>query len=276
MAGSSSDLCVHTPGPRNHGWTQNERGEKMSFAFAHTHTTARISSGLLFAVCEFAAAGDMPFAQNGWAPNTLGIEQASQIEPALKRVFDTSFLIYVKAGAGRRKVTIDTCLTWLTWRGKVVGAEPQSDFVALLGQGLECDALALLRSAKPARRTALPADLATISDTRLYPATLWIAASDEGVARLSRPGLTLSAASGMRQWTPDRNGLLLADETGGVRLVWLARADFDGDGWEDGLFRWQAWIRGGTWSDMRLVVLTRRSPSASLTDVAPALGLTTR
>lgn len=245
----------------------------MSSLDATHHATARLWCGLTFLICTLAAAENAPRPQAPWVPNTLGIQSASQIEPALARAFDTSFSASVASDGGRRKVTIDNCLAWLTWRGKIAGTEPSSDFAELRGQGIECDALALLRSAAPARRSALPSDLATIVNTSRYPATLWIAASDEAVARLSRPGLTLAAVSGIRIWKADRNGMVLTNETGGVRLVWLARADFDGDGWEDGLYRWQAWMRGGTWTDMRLVVLTRRSPSGSLVDVAPALGL---
>jgi hypothetical protein len=197
----------------------------------------------------------------------LGVQTAAQIGAALKRPFETPFSAYVDAKDGRRKVAIDSCLAWLNWRKKLAGTEPESDFAVLRSQGIQCEALALLESAGAASNSALPADLATITDAGLYPATLWVAVGNEDVARLATPGLTLAAASGISRWKSKRNGLVLEDETEGVRLVWLARADFDGDGWEDALYRWQAWVRGGTWSDMRLVVLTRRGIGGPLVEV---------
>lgn len=244
----------------------------MNSSLANTTARGLILAGLLSASSVLTAAENAPVLPRRWAPNMLGVQSASQIDAALNHVFDTSFNAFVHSDSGRRKVNIDSCLAWQTWRGKIAGTEPESDFVALRGHGVECDALALLRAAKPARRSALPANLVTITDSRLYPATLWGAASEDDGARLARPGLTLAAVSGVRHWQSQRNGLLLEDETAGTRLVWIARADFDGDGWEDGLYQWQAWMRGGTWTDIRLVILTRRAPRAALVEVALPLG----
>jgi hypothetical protein len=230
----------------------------------------RIAWLLLLAICPLALAEPAAAIAPRWAPDILGVQDAAQIGPALKRPFDTAFKAYVRLPGGRRKVTIDSCLAWQAWRGKITGTEPESEFVTLRGQGLECDALVLVRDARAATRSALPADLATLTAARLYPGSLWLAVSDEEVERRARPGTTLAASSGKSEWTSDRNGLLLEDQDGGVRLVWVARADFDGDGWEDALYRWQAWLRGGTWTDMRLVVLTRHGPDAALVVVAPA------
>jgi hypothetical protein len=242
----------------------------MSADFARTHVTARTLTVLLLAASAIASAGSAPVLPPRWAPDRLGVQDLSQIDNVLQRTFDASFSAYVRSDSGRRKVIIDSCLAWLTWRGKIAGTEPAFDYVELRGRGVECDALALVRGAAAARRSALPNDLAMVVDARLYPATLWIAVGDDDVARLARPGLTLAEASGKQQWKRQRHGLLLETQAGGVRLAWLARADFDGDGWEDGLYRWEAWLRGGTWTDTRLVILTRRSGSAPLVEVAPA------
>lgn len=242
----------------------------MSADFARTHATVRTLAALLFAASAIASAENAPVLPPRWAPAMLGVQNLSQIDNALKRTFDASFSAYVRSDSGRRKVNIDSYLAWLTWRGKIAGTEPAFDYAELRGQGAQCDALAMVQAASPARRSALPDDLAMVADARLYPATLWIAVSDDDVARLARPGLTLASASGKQQWKGQQNGLLLESQARGVRLAWIARADFDGDGWEDGLYRWEAWVRGGTWTDTRLVILTRRSESAPLVEVAPA------
>lgn len=242
----------------------------MNVAFPNIYGAAWISFALFFVTCAFATEKNVTVFPPRWASDMFGVKSPSQIEPALKRTFAASFDAYVQSDSGRRKVTIDTCLAWLAWRGKIGGTEPESDFVALRGQGIECDALALVRAAAPASRSALPADLTTIKDAQLYPASLWIAVNDEDAVRLAKPGFTLAAASGKRHWELDRNGLVLEDEIGKIRLVWIARADFDGDGWEDGLYRWQAWMRGGAWTDIRLLALTRRDPRAALVEVALA------
>lgn len=205
-----------------------------------------------------------------WSTDALVVKTVSQIDVALRRAFETPFSANVDAQEGRRKVAVDSCLAWLDWRKSVVGTEPESDFAALRSEGVQCEALSLVKAARTARSSALPADLATMTDARLYPATLWVAVGNEDVERLATPGLSLAVASGISRWNAGRRGLVLEDETEGVRLVWLARADFDGDGWEDALYRWQAWVRGGTWTDMRLVVLTRRRTGEALVEV-PAM-----
>ena len=50
-----------------------------------------------------------------------------------------------------------------------------------------------------------------------------------------------------------------------MRLQWLARGDFDGDGWEDWLLRWQARAEGGSWRAVRCVLLTRKMPAGAFT-----------
>jgi len=194
----------------------------------------------------------------------LGAPSPADIDNALARSFDSPFLASIK---GSPDVRIDNCTAWQTWRDRVTGAQPESDYAALRGQGAQCDALAMVRKAHAPKRSALPADLNALTPARLYPATLWVAVSDEAVAALAQSGRTLAAASGIARFKVDRKGLLLEDDAQGIRLVLLARGDFDGDGWEDALYRRQAWVRGGSWSDVRLVLLTRRRAGAPLTEL---------
>lgn len=206
-----------------------------------------------------------------WSSSALQAHDTAEIEAALQRSFPSAFRAIVQPQSGRREIDIDTCKTWQAWKGQVISTQPPSDFAALRGQGVQCDALVVVLHAQPARHSALPIDLTTLIDTRLYPATLWLATNPDDLQRLARSRSTLASVSGERRWRVDRKGLLLEREAEHVRLVWLARADFDGDGWEDALYRWQGWVTNGTWSDVRLVMLTRRSVRSGLIETPPAV-----
>lgn len=222
-----------------------------------------------FAGAALALATTLAHADSGGEPTVrisaaLGAPSPADIDTALARSFDSPFQASIK---GSPDVRIDNCTAWQSWRDRVTGAQPDSDYAALRGQGVQCDALAMVRNAHAPKRSALPADLNALTAARLYPATLWVAVSDDAVAALARPGRTLAAASGVARFKVDRKGLLLEDDAQGIRLVLLARGDFDGDGWEDALYRRQAWLRGGSWSDVRLVLLTRRRAGAPLIEL---------
>lgn len=202
-----------------------------------------------------------------WFANSLGLKDASALRAELGRAFPEPFQANLGVGEAQREAVIDRCEAWRTWNAEVTGTRPPADFAALRNQGVRCDALVLLQRAEVASHSALPIDLTTMTDTRLYPATLWIAVSAEATRELARPGLTLESVSGAKQWRIDRKGLILEDDAQGIRLVWLARGDFDHDGWEDALYRVQAWVRNGTWTDTRLVALTRRGALEPLVSV---------
>ena len=102
-------------------------------------------------------------------------------------------------------------------------------------------------------------------------AAIWPAVSRDEVDALAGAGQTLRQASGRRAWTRTALGgaapeaLTLAARGYSVRLQWLARGDFDGDGWEDWLLRWQARAEGGSWRAVRCVLLTRKMPAGAFT-----------
>jgi hypothetical protein len=53
--------------------------------------------------------------------------------------------------------------------------------------------------------------------------------------------------------------LELKDDSVVLHLTLLARGDFDHDGWEDAAFRWEGYALRGSYSDVKVVVLTRTS-----------------
>ena len=87
-----------------------------------------------------------------------------------------------------------------------------------------------------------------------------MAASDQVRAVVSSGAWTRTAPGGA---APE--SLTLAARGYTVRLQWLARGDFDGDGWEDWLLRWQARAEGGSWRAVRCVLLTRKVPAGAFT-----------
>lgn len=222
-------------------------------------------------LCMAPELGTAQTAMPSWDSEVLGARSYADIDARLRQAFEKPFTVHVVAQGARSSVSVDSCLGWLALKGRVSGTEPGSDFAELREQGVQCDALALVKAGRPSRKSALPVNLESMTATTLYPATLWIAIAEEEIEKLSRPGLTLAAGSGISKWKVKRDGLVLEDKEQGVRLVWIARGDFDGDGWEDAMYRWQAWVTGGSWTDMRLVLLTRRQKNARLVEVAPKL-----
>jgi hypothetical protein len=63
-----------------------------------------------------------------------------------------------------------------------------------------CEALAWLAAAGPAQRSALPADLSQLRDTRVYPGELWPAPSPQQQAQLMASGRHLGQASGVARF----------------------------------------------------------------------------
>lgn len=162
------------------------------------------------------------------------------------------------AGGGNERRLLGTCRDYLAVKDRIVGSDSEADFRVLRAKTVDCDALALTSTAVAAARSALPGDFLGATGTRLYPASLWANVSDDERAKAARPGSTLQRMSSVRRFKANRpDTLTLENPAYGVRLVLLARGDFNGDGWEDAAFRWSAYARQGSYRDARLVVLTR-------------------
>lgn len=217
--------------------------------------TAVCAAALIAASCAAAQRAPVRF-----VAKELGLRQAVPTEADFERPFEAPLPARVSSGqGGPETVPIASCRAYLAVRDRIVGSDNDADYRVLRFQGVACEALALLKVSTDAKRSALPADFASLTATRLYPATLWPAISDEERETLARPGSTLRTASdkGALRVTPG-GGLELESQGMGLRLTLLARGDFDHDGWEDAAFRWEAWSLKGSYADSRLVVLTRK------------------
>lgn len=214
------------------------------------------------------AAAD-PAATAPWLGPALGLStlDADALAARLQQPFDTPLPARLSAAAGGQLLQLRHCADWLQHRSQVVGSDNDAAWRVLRLQVVVCDALARLQRAAPAQRSALPrtGQAPTLADTRRWPATLWPAPSRDEAAVQQRAGATLRSVSGVDRWRLQAGGVrVLATRERRVELTELARADVDGDGWQDWLLLWQGQLLQGSWTDARLVVLTRRGPAEAL------------
>lgn len=184
---------------------------------------------------------------------------ASAVQPAdLQKPFETPLPLLLKTAGEPQRVEAVHCADWLKHRAAVIGSDNDAAWRVVRFQTVPCEAMALLQNARPASQSALPSRLGSALATAPYPASLWPAPSADAAKRLLAPGMDLARASGSPRWkaSPD-DTLRLSTSRWRLSLTLLARADFNGDGWEDAAFLWQAEAIQGSYADSRLVVLTR-------------------
>lgn len=195
------------------------------------------------------------------------------------RPFEDPLPVRVRRDGGTTRLELRHCQDWLDQRSAAVGSDNDAAWRVVLLQTVPCEALAWLAAARPAQRSALPADLSQLRDTRFYPGGLWPTPSAQQQASLAASGRHLGQASGVARLTrtvvapattPPQGQLGLRTAAWLITLTPLARGDIDGDGWEDAAYLWQAQSRQGSLSDARLVVLTRTAAGARLRVLAVA------
>ncbi|MFO1327795.1 MAG: hypothetical protein U1F56_10595 [Rubrivivax sp.] len=205
-----------------------------------------------------------------WLSAELGLADLGAVPARLQQPFDTPLPVRLSAAAGGQRVLLRHCADWLAQRDQAVGSDNDAAWRVVRHQVVVCDALARLAAARPAPNAALPAAPPDAADTRRWPATLWVAPSRDAAERLQQPGRTLASASGVKRWATGADGTrVLATRAWRVQLTELARVDVDGDGWQDWLLRWEAQSQQGSWTDARLVVLTRRAATEPLRELPP-------
>ena len=209
------------------------------------------------------------------APGAAG---ALPSEADLERPFDTPLPVRLRTADGRQRAELRHCRDWLRQRAAISGSDNDASWRVVKLQTVPCEAMALLRAATPSARTAMPMDRAVRPLLTLrYPASLWPAPSDDEQRRLAQPGQNLARASGVQHWerldspgVSDGERLALRTKAWRVTLTLLARGDFDHDGWEDAAYLWQAQSQRGSFTDARLVVLSRSAGEAGLRELPVA------
>jgi hypothetical protein len=141
------------------------------------------------------------------------------------------------------------------------------------GAEIRCKTLRLLVRAQPSRTSFVPSKLEP-SLIAVLPAAVATATSND---RLAERDAAARAGQSLEQFEPrvrahtDQDGMLVVRETGwdtSVNLAIEARGDFDADGNEDLAMSVLNSADHGSWTEMRLFVLTRATPTGLLT-VAP-------
>jgi hypothetical protein len=188
----------------------------------------------------------------------LGLQQSVPADVDFDRPFEAPLPARLTVAAGGQLIALNNCREYLAARERIVGSDSDADFRVLRLQSVPCLILALLKGAVAARLTALPNDFLQQLATGDYPASIWPAVADDERDFQLRPDATLATVSSQRVWrVTNDNTLEIKDHGMGVHLTLLARGDFDHDGWEDAAFLWEAYALNGSYSDARLVVLTR-------------------
>lgn len=205
------------------------------------------------------------------ASTLLGIAGFEDAAAALDRSFPDAIEVVLKASAEARGRTPPNCRALLDLEEKISGTRPESDWNVLRQRLADCHALQWLAQASAPSSSALPPDFRAARETRYWPSSIWPAVSRDEIEIQVRTGVTLKDASGRRYWRAASTDamqlptLQLDRHDYAIRVQWLARGDFDGDGWEDWLLRWQAQAVGGTWRAARCLLLTRRSAGLKFT-----------
>jgi len=198
----------------------------------------------------------------------LGLASGKSIKAALAEPFDTPYRAMVRAPDFPRPKIIRNCLDYLPVEISVYSAGSALDFQSLRSDGARCDALDLLRTAKPAvSRTFRNFSLEHLSVNDLPPG-LALVIADEEQARVDaitkRNGSILDVDKTIRLHPKGADKAQLSTKDWTATLTVYVRADFLGDGKEQLLLRRDAAVIGGTYTSTVVFLLSRSSPTARL------------
>ena len=201
-----------------------------------------------------------------FAAKQLHLKSAVPNENEFTRPFEDP--LPARLAKDKQLVMLYNCRDYLAVRDKIIGSDNETGYHALLFQTVPCIALALLKSASVANKSALPKDFLHYTNTAFYPATLWPAVSDVERKNHQWATSTLLNYTHQRALHKRNNESLGLEKSGwGLRFSLLARGDFNHDGWEDAAFQWQGYALKGSYIYSRLIVLTRTNVKASFIEV---------
>ena len=201
-----------------------------------------------------------------FAAKALQLKTAVPDQDEFTRPFEDALL--ARVAKDKPLVQLYNCRDYLGVRSQIIGSDNETDYNALRFQTLPCIALALLKSASVAKKSALPKNFLRYKNTAFYPATLWPAVSDDERKNHQWATGTLLAYTQQTALRKTHNNALELEQSGwGLRISLLARGDFNHDGWEDAAFRWEGYSLQGSYIDSRLVVLTRTNEKASFIEI---------
>ena len=218
---------------------------------------------------EPIAVGPRDGADATWIPVRVGpgagLGTKTDIDAALRAPTEDW---HVLVGKGQQKVKLRSCVDYLAIEREQVDTENPIDQRALLYIEARCQALRMLRDARPSARSFLNALKVDRTAPNLLPAEFYLDLSPD------EERLVQAAARGGRTWRsidPKVRGRLNPDgewEFQGsgyqVQLIEFARADFDHDGVEDILIVRTGFPTGASMTDYTVFLVSRASDAAPL------------
>ncbi len=227
-----------------------------------------LAAGLLCALgvagCPAQPAAIAPVVAPG-----LGLPSTATGDIDLAGKFDDALPVHLRGDAPGAVVKLAACADYEKVRARVNGSDSELDYGTVKYEGARCDAMAVLKQATAATRSALPPGrFLDWRSAQLYPATLWAAFADEEFARLAAPSATLQTASGKASLKAVSDRFLeLEDRAAGIHMTLLGLGDVDHDGWQDAVVLVEGYAKGGSNTTARAAVLTRRESDKGLREV---------
>jgi hypothetical protein len=193
-----------------------------------------------------------------WSPK-LNLGKLEEIDARLLRPVEDP----VPLKKGNRSASFANCKDGLNHLDEGYRAGTDRDLRRLQALVADCRALDLLKSARPARRSAIGSNPL---DPRFLPAVMaFLPSREEAQKAKATPGLSWSRFQpGVKVEENSQDTATATGADGFVRLQIYARADFNGDGVEDLLVRTDSYPRAGTYVNTRLFLLSRSAPTQVL------------
>lgn len=198
-----------------------------------------------------------------------GVGAQADVEAALgKPLEEGSGAWDVRAGKPRRKAQLRTCHDYLKVAADGVETETPVDQRPFNNAAAHCEALALLRGARPSGRSFLEGFKLDANAPRALPADFYLDVSPEDTRRVRKAasqGLAWKAFDPKVRCKINKRGALDCRGDGyDSALTEYARGDFDHDGIEDILIRRTASPARGSMVEHAVFLLTRASESTPL------------
>jgi hypothetical protein len=187
----------------------------------------------------------------------------SRTAQELDRPFESDDQIEVRAGSGQPKRVVHNCRELLAVQSPSVETVPNNEMTRtpFFNMVVDCQSIDILQRAKPARTSRITELYSASNLAELLPPDLgddFIYDFENKVKRANarcRSWKAFDPTVRVKRRAEDTFDLK-AEDWQGV-LQFYARADFDGDGWEDLLVRRDGHAPEGTLASFQLFVLSR-------------------
>jgi hypothetical protein len=194
----------------------------------------------------------------------LNLKSLSSIESRLRQPF--GFAVPVVKDS--QSATVSNCNDYLKFSALHFAPHSDRDAALLRFNGVDCQAIRALSEAKPSKTSYLTDFRLDSQAADSLPPALALAVSGEDRQKArdaEERGLSWRQFQPDLILKPDKESLLAEQSGSSTKLEIYAHGDFNRDGVEDILLRADESFTAGTYTDSRLVLLTRKSPNSRLT-----------